>query len=374
MRTCAAGTMHGDRVVLMKRYENLAVRVLRAPQGVPRPDDFRVDTIGTPAPEVGEVLFRACYLSIDPSARRRLPSATAGNGPLGEVAAIGDVVLAGVVPAQSGLDGALVGEVVESRHPRFRQGDLVRGGNAWQIYHTVPGDYLDKLAPRPETPLASELGVLGRPGFAAYCGLRFASTVRPGSTVLISAAGGAVGMMAGQLAALAGARVVGIASGDKPAYVTHELGFADCVDRTAETITEGLDRTCPDGVDLYFDNVGGPALQSIFDRLNNFGQVVVCGMASEYNEPESAYGPPLRPVLRKRLRVQGFVVHDHYDEYPRFRDQALELVADGRLRYREDVIGGIDNAPRALANVLTGRNAGKQLVRLGPPPAQFTRQ
>lgn len=352
----------------MTQGDNLAVRVLRAPRGLPRPSDFVVESIATLAPGPGEVLFRACYLSIDPSARRRLPPADAGPGPLGRVAAIGDVVLAGVVPPTGGLDGALVGEVLESRHPSFSTGDLVRGGNSWQTYHTVPGELLDKLTPGPGFRLAAELGILGRPGFVAYCGLRFAADVRPGTTVLVSAAGGAVGMAAGQLAALAGARVVGIASGDKPAYVVDELGFADCIDRTSEDISVGLDRTCPDGVDLYFDNIGGPAFELIFNRLNDFGQVVVCGMASEYNSAEAEHGPPLRPVLRKRLRIQGFVVHDHYDAYPEYREWALRQVDAGTLRYREDVIVGIENAPQALADVLTGRNRGKQLVRLGPEP------
>ena len=284
------------------------------------------------------------------------------------MARLGDVVLAGVVPPACGLDGALVGEVVESRHPRFSPGDIARGGNSWQTYHTIAGDLLDKLTPGPGFRLAAELGVLGRPGFVAYCGLRFAATVRPGSTVLVSAAGGAVGMVVGQLAALSGARVVGIASGDKPSYVVHELGFADCIDRAAETISAGLHRACPEGVDLYFDNVGGPAFDPIFDRLNDFGQVVICGMASEYNAAEAEHGPALRPVLRKRLRIQGFVVHDHYDEYPVYRELALRHIAAGRLRYREDVIAGIENAPRALADVLTGRNQGKQLIQIGELP------
>lgn len=352
----------------MTQSDNLAVRVLRAPQGLPRPTDFLVEPIPTRAPQNGEVLFRACYLSIDPSARRRLPAADERPGPLGQVAKVGDVVLAGVVPPRAGLDGALVGEVVESRHSRFRPGDLVRGGNAWQTYHTSPGELLDKLTPGPGFRLAAELGILGRPGFVAYCGLRFASEVRAGTTVLVSAAGGAVGMAAGQLAALAGARVVGIASGDKPSYVVRELGFADCIDRTRETISVGLERTCPDGVDLYFDNVGGPALYPIFDRLNDFGQVVVCGMASEYNTAEAEHGPPLRPVLRKRLRIQGFVVQDHYEAYPQYRDWALRQINADKLQYREDVAVGLENAPQALADVLTGRSQGKQLVRLGPLP------
>lgn len=352
----------------MSHDDNLAVRVIRAPQGVPSPDDFVVDSAPIIAPADGEVVFRAVYLSIDPSARRRLPTPGAGPGPLGQVARVGDVVLAGVVPPAAGLDGALVGEVVESRHPDFRPGDLVRGGNSWQTYHTVPGALLDRLTTAPGFRLPMALGVLGRPGFVAHCGLRHAATVRPGSTVLVSAAGGAVGMAAGQIARLAGARVVGIASGDKPAYVVDELGFDDCIDRTREDLAAGLDRTCPDGVDLYFDNVGGAVLDTVFDRFNDFGQLVVCGMAAEYNAAEAEYGPPLRPVLRKRLRIQGFVVYDHYVEFPEYHDWALLKINERRLAYREDVSIGIESAPAALADVLSGRNNGKKLVRIGPEP------
>lgn len=350
----------------MAHADNLAVRVRRAPQGVPAPDDFVVDTAPIVPPADGEVLFRANYLSIDPSARRRLPAPGVGPGPLGRVARVGDVVLAGVVPPTSGLDGALVGEVVESRHQRFLPGDLVRGGNSWQTFHTVPGELLDLLNPAPGFRLSAALGILGRPGFVAHCGLHHAAIVKPGRTVLVSAAGGAVGMAAGQIARLAGARVVGIASGDKPSYVIDELGFADCIDRSREDIETGLDRTCPDGVDLYFDNVGGVLTNQVFDRLNDFGQLVVCGMAGEYNATEPEHGPPLRPVLRKRLRIQGFIVYDHYAEFPAYRDWALQRINRGELSYREDVSIGIASAPAALGDVLTGRNNGKKLVRIGP--------
>lgn len=352
----------------MNREVNTAVRVLRAPRGLPSPEDFTIDEAELREPLEGEVVFRASLLAIDPSARRRLPAADDQPGPLGGVAGIGDVVLAGVTPPKAGLDGALVGEVIHSRHPDFRAGDLVRGGNSWQVFHTVRGELLDLLVPAPGFRLEAELGVLGRPGFVAYCGMTFAASLKPGMTVVISAAGGAVGMVAGQMAAIAGARVIGIASGDKVAYVVNELGFADCINRTTETISAGLARTCPGGIDVYFDNVGGDTLAAVFEVLNDFGQVVVCGMASEYNGVEADYGPPLRPVLRKRLRIQGFVVYDHYEYYPRYRRWALELIEAGQLRYHEDVIDGLENAPRALADVLTGRNRGRQLVRIGPEP------
>ncbi|MGY1815722.1 NADP-dependent oxidoreductase [Blastococcus sp. SYSU D00820] len=340
-----------------------AVRVVRAPVGSPRPEDFAVVELPAPRPGPGQVLFRGLLLSIDPSARRRLP-APGTTPPLGAVAAVGDVVLAGVVPASAGLDGALVGEVLESRHPGFVPGDLVRGGSHWQELHAVDGDRLDRIDPADGTSPAEELGVLGRSGLVGWCGIELVAAVRPGDTVVVSAAGGAVGMVAGQVARDRGARVVGIASGDKVRFVVDELGLDGCVDRAASDVGAELDRLCPDGVDVYLDNVGGPVLDAVFPRLADFGRLVVCGMAGEYNAAESPSGPPLRPVLRKRLRIEGFVVHDHYDRAPEYRAWALPRLRDGRLRYREDVVDGLEQAPAALARLLRGENRGKQLVRL----------
>jgi NADPH-dependent curcumin reductase CurA len=345
-----------------------AVRVLRAPVGIPEPDDFEVVELPAPRPGPGQVLFRGTYLSIDPSARRRLPPPPGTPPPLGEVAAVGDVVLAGVVPPACGLDGALVGEVLESRHPGFAPGDLVRGGSRWQELHAVDGALLDRLEPEAGVPLAAELGLLGRSGFVGWCGIELVGRIRPGDTVVVSAAGGAVGMVAGQLARARGARVVGIASGTKARYVVEELGFAACIDRRAQDVGAELDRLCPGGVDVYFDNVGGPVLAKVYDRLADFGRVVVCGMAGEYNGAEGTVGPPLRPVLRKRLRIEGFVVYDHYDRYPEFRSEALAALSAGQLRHREDVVAGLEDAPAALARLLRGQNHGKQLVQLAPEP------
>lgn len=349
---------------------NAAVRVVRVPRGLPDPDDFEVGELPVPSPDRGEMLVRGMYLAIDPSARRRLPVEPGSVPPLGAVADLGDVVLAGVVPPTSGLDGALVGEVVESRHPDFQPGDFVRGGSSWQRFHVMDGAVTDRVEPVTGFPLSLHLGVLGRPGFVGYCGMTLIGDVKPGETVVVSAAGGAVGMVAGQLATLAGARVVGIASGDKARYVVEDLGFDACVDRHEGDVGDALGRLCPDGIDVYFDNVGGAVLDDVFARLNTFGRVVVCGMASEYNEAEATTGPPLRPVLRKRLRIQGFVVYDHYEQFPAYEDWAVERVRDGRLKYREDVIDGLENAPTALAGVLQGHNKGRQLVKIGPDPTQ----
>jgi NADPH-dependent curcumin reductase CurA len=346
---------------------NPSVRIARAPEGLPVPADFHFVDEPMPVPAEGEVLFRAVYMSLDPSMRRKLPAPEGVPGPLGGTQQIGDYVVAGLSPPTSGYTGGFVGQVIESRNPDFAQGDLVQGGCYWQTYQAVPGYALEKLPE--DTKLSEALGLLGQHGFVAWCGMRNIGKVKPGETVLVSAAGGAIGMIAGQLAKADGARVIGVASGDKLRYVVDELGFDACIDRKSEDIGEALDRLCPDGIDVYFDNVGGQVLLAAYDRMRDFGRIVVCGMAAEYNAPEQAFGASLRPVLRKRLRIEGFVVYDHYsDQFDDFRAEMSALIAAGRMKYRIEVIDGFANAPAALASLLEGRNRGKMIVRLGPDP------
>lgn len=342
---------------------NQVVRIRRAPDGLPAPDDFELVTEAVAEPGDGEVLFRARYMSVDPAMRRYLPAPAGAPHPLGGTAAVGDVVVAGPPPPTSGYTGGFVGEVLASRHPAWRAGDLVQGGSRWQTHHIVPGDSLVAVPEGGE--LLHELGVLGQPGFVAWWGVRRVAAVKPGETFVVSAAGGAIGMVAGQLARAAGARVVGIASGEKARYVTEVLGFDACVDRHDAPVADALDRLCPDGIDVYFDNVGADTARACFDRLRDFGRYVVCGMAGEYNAREAETGPPLRPVLRKRLRIEGYVIYDHYDEFPAFRSEVSALLAAGDLRYRYDVRPGLASAPDALARLLQGRNEGKVVVDLG---------
>jgi len=346
---------------------NPSMRIARAPDGLPRAEDFVLVDEPMPVPGEGEVLFRAIYMSLDPSMRRKLPAPDGVPGPLGGTQQVGDLMIAGVPPPARGYTGGLVGQVVESRHPGFAQGDLVQGGCWWQAYQCVPGDSLEKL---PEgTRLSEALGLLGQHGFVAWCGMRNIGNARPGETVLVSAAGGAIGMIAGQLAKADGARVIGVASGDKVAYVVDELGFDACIDRTVGDVGEALDRLCPDGIDVYFDNVGGDVMLAAYERMADFGRVVICGMASEYNAPELPFGASLRPVLRKRLRIEGFVVYDHYDsQFAQFQAEMRALIAAGRMKYRIEVIDGFENAPDALARLLDGRNKGKMIVQLAPDP------
>ena len=348
---------------------NPSVRIARAPQGLPTREDFALVDEPIPVPAEGEVLFRAVYMSLDPSMRRKLPGPQGAPGPLGGTQRVGDLMIAGVPPPSLGYMSGLVGQVVESRHPDFTQGDLVQGGCWWQHYQVVQGHSLEKLPA--ETKLSEALGLLGQHGFVAWVGMRNIGNAKPGETVLVSAAGGAIGMIAGQLAKADGARVIGIASGDKVAYVVDELGFDACIDRTNEDVGEALDRLCPDGIDVYFDNVGGQVMLAAYDRMADFGRIVICGMASEYNAVELPFGASLRPVLRKRLRIEGFVVYDHYaDQFAEFQAEMKALIAEGRMKYRIEVIDGFENAPEALARLLDGRNKGKMIVQLAPDPTE----
>lgn len=340
---------------------NQVVTVVRAPRGLPTPADFALVSRPIPRPADGEVLFRASHMSLDPVMRRYLPGPETAPGPIGGSVRPGDVAMAAPPPPAHALSGAFVGTVLESRHPDFVAGDRVRGGHLWQTHHVVPGECLQRIAPHAD-PL-DELGLLGGPGLVAWCGVRV-GRICPGETFVVSAAGGAIGMVAGQLAKVAGARVVGIASREMAEYVVQELGFDACIDRAATTVQAGLDRHCPEGIDVYFDNVGAETGAAAFERLREHGRYIVCGMAGEYNDPEPVAGPPLRPVLRKRLRVEGFVVYDHYDEFEVFRAEMAALRRAGELRYRYETLQGLRSAPEGLIRLLTGRNKGKMIVDL----------
>lgn len=343
------------------RRENHVVRVVRAPVGLPAVTDFEVASQPLPHLAEGEVLFRATHMSLDPVMRRYLPGPDDAPRPIGGTARVGEIAMAAPPPPAHALSGAFIGTVLESRHPDFAVADRVRGGHLWQTHHVVPGTSLAKI-PADADPL-DELGILGGPGLVAWCGMRIAAG-RPGETLVVSAAGGAIGMVVGQLGKAAGARVVGIASGEKAEYVVRELGFDACVDRTAIAVADGLDEYCPDGIDIYFDNVGGDTGNAAFARLREHGRYIVCGMAAEYNSPESTVGPPLRPILRKRLRLEGFVVYDHYPEYDLFRSEMQALHRGGSVRYRYETLHGLDAAPEGLIRLLSGQNRGKPIVDL----------
>ena len=329
--------------------QNRQVLLKRRPTGVPTPDDFTIADAPLPEPAEGEVLVRGMYLSLDPYMRGRISGQRSYARPV-EVGAV--------------MEGRVVGEVARSRDPAFREGDFVLGGYGWQLYSAVPGQGLLKLDPA-EAPLSTALGVLGMPGLTAYVGLAEIGKPQPGETVVVSAASGAVGAVAGQLAKRAGARVVGIAGGaDKCRWVEAELGFDAGIDHRSADLGPALDHVCPKGIDVYWENVGGAVQQAVFPRLNDFSRMIMCGMVAEYNDVEPRPGPNLMSAVRKRLKIQGFIVSDQWQRFAEYRAMAAPLLKGGELRYREDIVEGLDRAPEAFIGLLQGRNFGKLVVKL----------
>jgi NADPH-dependent curcumin reductase len=334
---------------------NRQVLLKRRPAGAPRADDFELADAPIPDPAEGDVLVRGIYLSLDPYMRGRMSAARSYARPV-DVGAV--------------MEGRVVGRVVRSRDPGFREGDYVLGGYGWQHYSVVPANGLTKLDPN-EAPLSTALGVLGMPGLTAYVGLSEIGRPQRGETVVVSAASGAVGAVAGQLAKRAGARVVGIAGGaDKCRYVESELGFNACIDHRSIDLGAALDRACPGGIDVYWENVGGAVQRAVFPRLNDFGRMVMCGMVSEYNDAELQPGPNLMAAVRKRLKIQGFIVSDQWQRFGEYRAMAAPLLRSGELKYREDIVDGLDRAPEAFIGLLEGRNFGKLLVKLSDDATQ----
>jgi NADPH-dependent curcumin reductase CurA len=333
----------------MTRPENRQVRLKQRPAGAPTEQDFEFASAPAPEPGEGEVLVQALWLSLDPYMRGRMSAARSYVKPV----EVGEV-----------MAGQTVGRVVESRAPAFSKGDIVLGGHGWQLYSAVPAARLHKLHAA-DAPLSTALGVLGMPGLTAYVGLDTIGRPKAGETLVVSAASGAVGAVVGQLAKLAGARAVGIAGGaDKCRYVTAELGFDACIDHRDPGFAAALDAACPKGIDVYFENVGGAVQEAVFPRLNDFGRMVMCGMVAEYNDAEPRPGPNLMAVVRKRLRIEGFIVSDRWDRLGEYRAKAIPWIREGRLKYKEDVVDGLDNAPKAFIGLLEGKNFGKLLVRV----------
>ena len=330
-----------------------SVVLKRRPHGEPRPHDFELVEQPIAAPGEGEVLTRTIWLSIDPYMRGRISGAKSYAAP---------VEIGGV------MEGESIGEVIASHSAELKPGDVVVGTRGWQSHSVAKAARLVKLD-RHGAPLSTYLGVLGMPGTTAYSGMKDIGEPKPGETVVISAASGAVGSVAGQLAKRAGARVIGIAGGaEKCLYVQETLGFDECIDHRVSDLKAELERTCPRGIDVYFENVGGDVQAAVFQLLNPFARVVMCGMAAEYNDTERRPGPNLMFVVRNRVRIQGLIVSDKPERFAEWRALATPWVRDGSLKYREDVVDGLENAPSALIGMLNGRNFGKLLVRAGPDP------
>lgn len=327
---------------------NRQVHLKSRPVGAPTPANFEI--VDAPMPSLGDdgVVRRTRFLSLDPYMRGRMSDAPSYAAPV----AVGATMC-----------GHTVSEVIESRNPRFSPGDIVAGYDGWQQFAASNGSELRKLDPA--IPMSAALSVLGMPGMTAYVGLLDIGQPRTGETVVVSAASGAVGSIVGQLALIKGCRAVGIAgSPDKCRYVVNELGFDACVNYKTEDFRASLKEACPDGVDVYFENVGGAVLAAVLRLLNRGARIPLCGLIAEYNATEAAAGPNLRPLLVQRALIKGFIVSDHNDRAPAFLHEMTPLVRDGRIKYREDIVEGLDAAPSAFIGLLEGRNFGKLLVRV----------
>ena len=334
---------------------NHRILLTARPRGLPTTQDFRQEETAVPAPGEGQLLLRTLYLSLDPGLRNLMDE----TGPVyAPSVRLGDV-----------MDGGTVSRVVASKHPQFRDGDLVLGRAGWQSYALSDGQGLSPLGDMAQPSHA--LGGLGMPAFTAYVGLLDIGQPRPGETVAVAAATGAVGAVVGQIAKLKGARVVGIAGGaDKCHYAVEELGFDACLDRNDPQFTKQLAAACPDGIDVYFESVGGEVFDAVLPLLNVGARVPVVGFIAHYNEEQLPSGPNRLPLLlstllQKRIRMQGLIILDHYaTRFDDFRRDMGEWIATGQVKLREDVVEGLENAPEAFIGLLQGRNFGKLVVRV----------
>jgi NADPH-dependent curcumin reductase CurA len=318
------------------------------PQGEVSADNFRLESLPLPAIADGEVMVRNHYLSLDPYMRMRMVDAKSYAAPQ---------------PLDETMIGGTVGEVVESKHPKFKVGDKVVGMLGWTEIGVSDGTLLKKVPDGP-VPLSAYLGAVGMPGMTAWYGLNQIIRPKAGQTIAVSAASGAVGSVVGQLAKLHGCRVVGIAGGkEKCDYVVNELGFDACVDYKGGNLFKDLKAAAPDGIDGLFENVGGVVMDAALARMNPFGRIALCGLISGYD------GTPMpihnvHAVLSMRLMVQGFIVSEHMEFWPQGLTELGQLVAEGKLKYRETIADGLASAPEAFMGLLRGKNFGKQLVKL----------
>ncbi len=335
--------------------DNLRIVLASRPDGRPKPENFRLEHVAVPAPSEGEVLLAIRYLSLDPYMRGRISAAKsyAASTEIGEV-----------------MTGGTVGEVVESRHPDFKPGDFALSHSGWQSHAVAAGSALRKLDPK-AAPLTTALGVLGMPGFTAYAGLLTIGQPKPGETVVVAAASGPVGSAVGQIARIKGARAVGIAGGpEKCAYVRENFGFDAVIDHRDPDLAAKLAAACPNGIDVYFENVGGHVWDAVFPLFNMFARIPVCGLVAQYNASGDFPGPDrlpvlMRQVLSKSLMIRGFIQREFAEaQAPTFRREMAGWIAEGSVKYKEDIVEGLPNAPEAFIGLLEGRNFGKLVVKL----------
>ena len=318
------------------------------PTGAVTESNFKLAETEMPALQDGQMLIKVHYLSLDPYMRGRMEESKSYAAPQ---------------PLDAVMIGGTVGEVVESKNPKYQPGDMVVGMGGWQQYHVADGSGLMKVDTR-HIPASVYLGTVGMPGVTAWYGLTQIGKPKPGETVVVSAASGAVGSVVGQLAKIYGCRAIGFAGGKaKCDYVVNELGFDACIDYKATGFQETFKAATPDGVDIVFENVGGEVFDASLARMNAFGRVAVCGLIAGYNGQDIAI-KNARSILVNRLKIEGFIVAEHMELWPQALKELGTCVAQGKLKYRESIAQGIESAPRAFMGLLKGENFGKQLVKM----------
>ncbi|MBN3135889.1 NADP-dependent oxidoreductase [Pectobacterium punjabense] len=336
---------------------NRRVVLAQRPHGAPTPENFRLEQQAVPSVETGQVLLRTVFLSLDPYMRGRMSDAPSYAKPV----ELNDVMV-----------GGTISRVAESKHPDYQAGDWVLSYSGWQDYVLSDGKGLTNLGQSPTNP-SYALGVLGMPGFTAYMGLTDIGQPKAGETLVVAAATGPVGATVGQIGKLKGCRVVGIAGGaEKCRYAVEVLGFDVCLDHRADDFAEQLKQACPQGIDIYFENVGGKVFDAVLPLLNTSARIPVCGLVSGYNATGLPDGPDrlallAGTILKKRIRMQGFIIFDDYGHrFDEFWKAVSPWVAQGKIKYREEIVDGLENAPEAFIGLLHGRNFGKLVVRVGP--------
>lgn len=330
------------------------------PIGMPDEHSLKLQDSALPEPGECQALLKTIYLSLDPYMRGRMNDAAsyAKSVELGEV-----------------MGGQTISEVVVSNSPAVSAGDYVLSSNGWQRYAVANADTLVKLDPA-QAPISTGVGVLGMPGFTAYVGLLQFGQPKQGDTVVVSAAAGAVGQVVGQIAKMRGCRVVGVAGApDKCDHVVREYGFDVCVNYKDDDFEAQLAKACPDGIDIYFENVGGRVFDAVMTLVNDFARIPVCGRIAHYNQTSLPEGPDrlvpfMGKILVKRLMLRGFIQSDHLEHLADFRRDMSQWIRDGKIHYQEDIVDGLENTVSAFQGLLQGKNRGKMLVRVAPDPTR----
>jgi len=338
---------------------NQQILLASRPHGEPVLENFKRVESAIPDLPPGKMLLRAIYLSLDPYMRGRMNAGKSYAPPV-EVGAV--------------MEGSAVAAVVSSNLPNFKPGEIVfNPGHGWQEYALAGEEGIRAISPTAAR-LSYALSVLGMPGFTAYAGLANIGKPKSGDTLVVAAASGAVGSVVGQIGLIRGCRVIGIAGGEaKCRYVRDELGFDDCLDHHEPNLAERLKAACPKGIDIYFENVGGEVFNAVFPLLNDFARIPVCGLIAHYNATELPPGPDRLPllmqqILTRRLTFQGFIVWDFASQFPLFQAEMSQWLNDGKIKFKEDITEGLENAPRELIGLLKGANFGKKVIQVSADP------